>query len=123
MKGEGFLLNLFQKKQYVDNRSFIALRLQNQSYPEYIWYSLIRLWKREPFQTHDNEPCAIHRWTGVYNATSFGKNNVEDQKQAGTLLQVKKYMQTEQKKENPLQRKDSLVCCRDESGLISAFFT
>ena len=99
MKGEGFLRNSISKKQCVANRSFIAFSFQNQSYPEYIWYPLIRLWRREPFQTHDNEPCAIHRWTGVHNATSFGKNNVEDQKQAGTLLQVKLYVDKTKKRE------------------------
>lgn len=35
--GISILRNSFFLKQYVDNRSLIALRLQNQSYPEYIY--------------------------------------------------------------------------------------
>ena len=44
-----------------------------------------------------------HRWTGVHNATSFNKNNVEDQKQVGTLLQVKNI--SRQEKREPFSKK------------------
>ena len=39
MKGEGFYANSFLKKQHVDNGRLIALRLQNQHYPERnVWW-------------------------------------------------------------------------------------
>ena len=44
-----------------------------------------------------------HRWTGVHNATSFNKNNVEDQKLAGTLLQIKNICR--QEKREPFAKK------------------
>ena len=35
MKGEGFLCISILKKQHIDNRKLIALRLRNQLYPEF----------------------------------------------------------------------------------------
>lgn len=52
---------------------FIPIPSHIAGHDKYFQYSAI--WRNKLHFV--DEPCAIHRWTGVHNATSFGKNNVK----------------------------------------------
>lgn len=64
----GFCMGISKNelKYYLPIPSHVA------GHDKYFLYSAI--WRKKLHLI--DEPCAIHRWSGVHNATSFGKNNV-----------------------------------------------
>lgn len=52
---------------------FLPIPSHVAGHDKYFQYSAI--WRKKLHFV--DEVCAIHRWTGVHNATSFGKNNVK----------------------------------------------